>query len=93
MVKVNTQHLCLAVCVLTLVLVVVLVVRQNSSREQMGSNPGACMAKERMRKRIGEIENLMRNPSIPPNQRNSLAKQKDLVENNLINVLRACPDN
>ena len=29
MVKVNTHHLCLAVCVLTLVLVVVLVVRQN----------------------------------------------------------------
>ena len=29
MVKVNTHHLCLAVCVLTLVLVVVLVVKQN----------------------------------------------------------------
>ena len=101
MVKVNTQHLCLAVCVLTLVLVVVLVVRQNSSREgyndhspqQMGSNQGACIAKEQMRERHEQIKTQMMDPSITPEQRNNLAIQKDNIERNLDNILRVCPDN
>tara|TARA_Y100000816_G_C25748565_1_gene393709 strand:+ start:40 stop:312 length:273 start_codon:yes stop_codon:yes gene_type:complete len=90
MVKINTQNLCLAVFILTLVLFVVLLVRQNNSDGFFGGNVEACKERQKMEGKLSDINKLLLSSN--PSERQSLLMRKRLAENNLNYIRQFCPD-